>query len=301
MNIIKHHSTTGTDTRSVGQYCKKKKSPFRIAVLVICSLMLGIGSFGLGGYIGMRFNEQEALQKLSETVQENTTAATTVPAETAASATLETTKPEATTQPTESAEKIILPQYAQLHQENPDLYGWIKIEDTKIDYPVMHTPNDPEKYLHVNFKGEYSYAGLPFMDANCTADSDNLLIYGHNMLDGSMFRSLMEYEKQDYFEKHPVIRFDTLYDEQTYEVLAAFYDRVYYKTERVFKFYQFINAADEAEYNAAVEQFKSKSLYDTGVEAQYGDQLITLVTCAYHTENGRFVVVARKIEEIQEK
>lgn len=195
---------------------------------------------------------------------------------------------------TEPKEKTILPQYALLYRENTDLIGWVKVADTKLDYPVMHTPDDPEKYLHANFEGEYSYPGVPFLDAKCSPDSDNLLIYGHNMPNGSMFRSLMKYQEKNYWEAHPVIRFDTLYDEQEFEVLAAFYDRVYFKTEDVFKFYQFIDAEDEADYNNAIAQFKAKALYDTGVDASYGDQLITLVTCAYHTDNGRFVVVAKR-------
>ena len=178
--------------------------------------------------------------------------------------------------------------------DNADTIGWLRIDGTAIDYPVMHTPTDPEKYLHTNFKREYSFGGIPFIDANCSADSDNLLIYGHNMLDGSMFRSLPKYESKTYWQAHPTIHFDTLYEEGEYEVLAAFYDRVYYTYENCFKFYQFIDAADEADFNNAISNFRSKALYDTGVTAAYGDKLITLVTCAYHVEDGRFVVVARK-------
>lgn len=199
-----------------------------------------------------------------------------------------------TTAPTETQPKEILPQYAELAAQNPEMVGWIRIGDTTLDYPVMHTPEDPEKYLHTNFEEEYSYPGLPFIDAKCIMDSDNLLIYGHNMPNGTMFRSLLQYKEEDYWMEHPTICFDTLYEEQEYEVLAAFYDRVYYKTEDVFKFYQFIDAEDEEDFDNAIAQFQSKALYDTGVTATYGDKLITLVTCAYHTDNGRFVVVAKR-------
>lgn len=187
----------------------------------------------------------------------------------------------------------ILSQYQSVYEKNPELFGWIQIDNTRIDYPVMHTPDDPEKYLHMNFDGEYSFAGVPFVDAKCSADSDNLLIYGHNMTDGSMFRGIMKYQQKDFWQRNPVIRFNTLYEEQEFEVLAAFYDRVYYKTETCFKFYQFIDAADEADFDNAITQFKSKALYDTGVDAVYGDQLITLITCTDYTDNGRFVVVAK--------
>ena len=194
----------------------------------------------------------------------------------------------------DAASAAAIEQVRAVAADNADTIGWLRIDGTVIDYPVMHTPTDPEKYLHTNFKREYSFGGIPFIDANCSADSDNLLIYGHNMLDGSMFRSLPKYESKSYWQAHPTIHFDTLYEEGEYEVLAAFYDRVYYTYENCFKFYQFIDAADEADFNNAISNFRSKALYDTGVTAAYGDKLITLVTCAYHVEDGRFVVVARK-------
>lgn len=241
-------------------------------------------------------------------------AATTLPTQTAApdsseptitpavfsgTASAVTTLPPSTPVPTVPAEPeptkpVMLPQYVSLYQRNPDLFGWLRIEDTVIDYPIMYSPDEPGKYLHANFAGEYSYPGIPFVDDACTADSDNLLIYGHNMHDGSMFHSLMKYRSKSYWQSHPLIHFDTLYETGEYEVLAAFYDRVYYRDEDCFKFYQFIDAEDEADFDNAISNFQSKALYDTGVTAAYGDKLITLVTCSYHVEDGRFVVVARK-------
>lgn len=257
-----------------------------ITVLAVVILVLGI----VGVFLLSNHNADKDFQKMAARVQKQT-AQTTIPT-VWTETTVETT--EKTTTPTEETQPVILSQYAELYAQNSDLFGWIKIEGTAVDYPVMHTPDDREKYLHTNFEGEYSYPGVPFLDAACTADSDNLLIYGHNMPNGSMFRSIMKYQEKTYWEKHPTITFNTLYKEQEYEVLAAFYDRVYYKTETCFKFYQFIDAADEADFDNAIVQFQDKALYDTGVEASYGDKLITLVTCAYHTDNGRFVVVARR-------
>ena len=121
------------------------------------------------------------------------------------------------------------------------------------------------------------------------------MIYGHNMNNGTQFRTLMSYTDESFWEKHPVIQFSTLYETRTYEVMSCFRDRVYYKYEDVFKFYRFIDAADEADYDNAIAQFKSKALYDTGVNASYGDQLITLSTCEYSRKNGRMVIVAKKI------
>lgn len=201
--------------------------------------------------------------------------------------------------PSETTEPQLLSNMAELYGQNPDIVGWVKIENTKLDYPVMHTPNDPEKYLHLDFNEEYSLGGLPFVDANCcmSPESDNLLIYGHNMQNGTMFRALMSYDTITFWKEHPTISFSTLYEEREYEIIAAFYDRVYYKDEDCFKFYKFIDAEDETKFNEAMTYFKEHSLYDTGVSAEYGDNFITLVTCAYHVDNGRFVVVAKEITE----
>lgn len=195
---------------------------------------------------------------------------------------------------TEPPVKTILPKYAGFYQDNTEFFGWLRMEDTVLDYPVMRSHEDNDEYLYANFEGEYSYAGIPFADVKCSHDSDNIVIYGHNIRDGSMFRPLFKYEDEDYWKEHPTIMFSDLYEDYEYEVLSVFRDRVYYKYEDVFKFYQFIDAENEEDFDYAIEQLKEKSIYDTGVDAEYGDKLITLVTCAYHTENGRFVVVARR-------
>lgn len=217
----------------------------------------------------------------------------TAPTEIAAPTAVETV-PE-TTQ--ETAPEI-LPYFEEL-AGNPDFAGWIKIDGTKLDYPVMYTPEDGEKYLRRNFDGKYSVGGVPFIDKHCSLEprSDNLIVYGHNMKNGTMFHCLMEYAQRDYWQEHPVIHVSSLYEEKEYEVIAAFYDRVYLKTDTCFKFYQFIDAENEDHFNEAITYFKSHALYDTGIAAQYGDNLITLVTCSYHVDNGRFVVVAREKAE----
>lgn len=221
---------------------------------------------------------------------------TTEPVETTAETTEATT--EATTEP-EETEPTMVPELEEYYTENPDICGWLRISDTVIDYPVMYTPEDPEKYLRKDFDGSFSVAGELFVDGNCSLDpeSDNLIIYGHNMNNGSMFRTLMKYEEKTFWEQHPLIELDTLYEKRTYEVVSAFYDRVYYSYEDCFKFYQFIDAEDEAAYEDAVTYYKGHDLYDTGVTPEYGDRLLTLVTCAYHTDYGRFVVVAREVTE----
>ena len=201
------------------------------------------------------------------------------------------------TEPTEEAifdESKILQKYQSLYDKNNELFGWIKIENTNVNYPVMYCAYDNEKYLHADFYGNYLYEGIPYADMKCNRESDNILLYGHNMKNGTMFRDIIKYADKSFWEKHKTIMFSDLTKDYTYEVLAVFYDRIYKKSENVFKFYQFIDAENEEDFNYAISQFKQKSIYDTGVNAQYGDKLITLVTCAYHVENGRFVVVARR-------
>lgn len=196
---------------------------------------------------------------------------------------------------TELDKPQILPQYKELHEQNPDMAGWIEIEGTKLSYPVMYTPNDVEYYLRRDFEKNDSIAGTPFIGYDCTLEpcSDNLLLYGHNMKNGTMFTTILSYKGKDFWQESPTIQFDTLYETGEYEVMAAFYVTASVGNGH-FEFYNFTNAKDEEEFNKFVDTCKELSLYDTGVTAAYGDKLITLVTCSYHSENGRFVVVARK-------
>lgn len=216
-------------------------------------------------------------------------------------AAVETTTAETTvetTVPVETEPQMIASMEAE-YLKNQDMVGWIEIEGTKLNYPVMYTPNEKDKYLHMDFDQNWSVGGLPFIEDGCSLDpeSDNLIIYGHNMANGTMFHTLMSYDQQAFWEEHPTVKYTTLYEERTYEIIAAFYDRVYYKYEDCFKFYQFINARNEEHFNEAITYYKEHALYDTGVTAEYGDSLITLVTCAYHVDNGRFVVVAKDVTE----
>jgi len=188
-----------------------------------------------------------------------------------------------------------LPQYAELAKENSDLFGWIKIEGTKVDYPVMYTPDEPEYYLHRAFDKTKSTSGIPFLDGDYKEQGSNYLIYGHNMKNGTMFKTLLSYKDKEFYRKHSTIAFDTIYETGTYEVVGAFYSRVFYQNEQgVFRFYKYTDLSSPSVFSEYVEKVKKASLYDTGISASYGDTLLTLITCSYHTEHGRFVVVARK-------
>lgn len=186
-----------------------------------------------------------------------------------------------------------LPAYESLHERNPDYWGWLRIEGTQIDYPVMYTPEEPEKYLHRDFDGNPSARGVPFLDASCTGNCGNYLLYGHHMKDGTMFGILSAYAKADYWAKHPMILLRTADGEQTYAVLAAFYAKVYDQEDSgVFRYYQYTDLTEPEVFDEYMARIQAAALYDTGVSAAYGTQLLTLSTCNYHTKNGRFVVVA---------
>jgi len=188
----------------------------------------------------------------------------------------------------------MLEEYRELYARNTDMVGWIQIDGTVIDYPVMYTADD--FYLDHGFDREESKSGVPFIDRRCTVEpfGTNTIIYGHHMKNGTMFASLLRYEDEDYYREHPVIRFDTLYDHQEYEIIAVFRSRIYRKSDTVYKHYNFLSAESEDDFDEYIRHIKELALYDTGVDAAYGDRLLTLITCAYHTENGQFVVVARR-------
>lgn len=157
--------------------------------------------------------------------------------------------------------------------------------------------SDNEYYLTHNLNQEYDKNGSIFMDKDCDVlkPSTNFILYGHHMSSGRMFGKLGLYEKKSYYEEHPYIQFDTIYEKGTYEVMYVFRSRVFKEEEIVFKYYQFIDANSEQEFDSYMNEMAEMSLYDTGVTAQFGDQLLTLSTCDYQEKNGRFVVVAKKI------
>lgn len=191
----------------------------------------------------------------------------------------------------------ILEEYKMLYSLNQKLIGWVKIDDTYIDYPVLQTSNN-EYYIDHNFDQEQDRNGSIFLDAACTIlpRSTNLILYGHHMRSGRMFGQLNKYSSESFYEEHKLIQFDTIYERGTYEVMFVFRSKVYGESEIVFKYYQFINAASETEFNSYMREMAEMSLYDTGVTAEYGDELLTLSTCDYYTDYGRFVVVAKKVK-----
>ena len=199
------------------------------------------------------------------------------------------------TEPTDTIPELTaFEKYVAVYEQNSDFVGWMSIEGTNINYPVMQTIDEPNFYLKRAFDKSYSVYGVPYVQENCDlATSDNLVIYGHNMSNGSMFADLCKYESEDFYKEHPVIHFDTLTGYGEYEIVTVFKTVAYSKEG--FKYYHFVNAADEDAFNTFMDRCMELSLYDTGVYAEYGDKLITLSTCEYSRTNGRMVIVAKLI------
>lgn len=175
---------------------------------------------------------------------------------------------------------------SELVSMNSECFGWISISGTKINYPVMHTPSNPQKYLNKNFYGEYSFSGTPFLDARCSADSTNLIIYGHHMNNGTMFADLCNYTDYSYFTEHPTVVLETKDGVFVYSVFSVL------KVKSDDDWYKFTAVETEKSYEKWLSYAKTKSLYNTEITPVYGQQILTLSTCYGYNQDDRILVLA---------
>lgn len=175
---------------------------------------------------------------------------------------------------------------SELISMNSECFGWISIADTNINYPVMHTPSNPQKYLNKNFYGEYSFSGTPFLDSRCSADSTNLVIYGHHMNNGTMFADLCNYTDYSYFSEHPTVVLETKDGVFAYSVFSVI------KVKSDDDWYRFITTDLDKTYEKWISYSKTKSLYSTGITLVYGQQILTLSTCYGYNQDDRILVLA---------
>lgn len=196
-----------------------------------------------------------------------------------------------------TTEKTVLPDYTELYLQNSDMVGWISIDDTNINYPVVQSKDEPNFYLKHAFDKTYSDYGCPYVQENCNVKlpSDNLIIYGHHMNNGFMFADLVKYESKAFYDAHKTIHFNSLTDKVDYEVVAVFKTVAY--NQDGFRYYDFVDAEEKSDFDSYISNCKELALYNTGVTTEYGDKLITLSTCEYSRKNGRLVVVAKKVAE----
>ncbi len=199
--------------------------------------------------------------------------------------------------PETAGERRPLPQYAQLHEMNGEFFGWLTVEAVGIDYPVMYSPERPEYYLYRDFNEKKTGSGTPFIDGRCPADGNYYLIYGHLMENKTVFGRLPRFADEELWRENPRFRFDTVYEEREYEIVAAFYSRLYdADDEGVFRYYDYFDLSDPAVFEEYMRQVREAALYDTGVDAAWGDELLVLSTCSRHDADGRFVLVAKRIK-----
>ncbi len=246
-------------------------------------------------------------------------------------------------------ERETLKKYDELLKINPYVAGWLKIEGTLMDDPVVYTPGDQNYFLHRAIDGSEESKGTFFIAVNWQEGYNNTLIYGHNMKDGTAFGSLDKFADEAYGKEHHTICFDTLYEEREYELYAAFYSQIpvenleteedraaaeeelkeesiakieeegeeiaeeeltlkdialsyefgdvdIYRQQKDedngrFRYYFYTDLSEKEDFDYYAENVKERAIYDTGIEAEWGDEFVTLSTCSYHVENGRFVVV----------
>ncbi len=184
-----------------------------------------------------------------------------------------------------------------LYNKNNDLVGWLSIDNTATSYPVMHTDNE-DYYLYKDFYKNYYKAGSLYIDKNNKVNPRdiNLIIHGHNMKNGTMFGLLPRYKKEDYYKEHKTFTFYTLDEKQEYEIISVFLSKIYNINDEEYKYYKFLNTTNEKEYNQYIDFIKENSLYNIELTAKYPDELITLSTCDYTQENGRLVIVGKRIK-----
>ena len=269
------------------------------SVIMVLVVIFGVSAFFVIDYFTESQEQQSQFNELADIVSsiqsqtQPTQPTVTKPTEPAPTDPL--TGETVATEPTEPVPQEMLPEYAALYERNPDIVGWLKIDGTVINYPVMQTPDSPDFYLKRNFNKEYSSRGCLYVREQCDVftPSDNLTIYGHNMRDGSMLQPLNNYRNQEYWQKNNIITFDTLYGHHTYQIFSVFITSA--SVGKGFSYHLFVDAANEAEFNEFVTTCQSLALYDTGITPKFGDKIICLSTCEYSQANGRLVVVAVRV------
>lgn len=255
------------------------KKEICIAVMVVLTAVFAVSTYFIVSHHIQGKAQAELYDSLAEQVE-----ATVLESASA-------TEPEAT-------EPTMLPELADLYEQNKDLVGWISIEDTNINYPVVQSVDRQDFYLKHAFDGSYSDYGCPYVQEDCDIYySDNLVIYGHHMGNGSMFNNLEKFKSKDFWQEHKTVSFNTLMEKADYEIVAVFKTVAYTDSPDAFKYYRFVNAENADDFNTYIDRCKELSMYDTGVSAEYGDKLITLSTCEYSRNNSRLVVVAKRITE----
>lgn len=266
-----------------------KKKISTIAVISVFSIIILVCLISIVSQKITEYNEKAEFEKLAEIVTEETTNTDT---ETETIRKPNLLKVSDSDDELQTEQPVYCTTYYEPHSiselisMNSECFGWISISGTNINYPVMHTPSNPQKYLNKNFCGEYSYSGTPFLDARCSADSTNLIIYGHHMNNGTMFADLCNYTDYSYFTEHPTVVLETKDGAFACSVFSVM------KVKSDDDWYRFTTVGTEKSYNSRIEYAKEKSIYNTEITPVYGQQILTLSTCYGYNQDNRILVLA---------
>lgn len=257
---------------------RKKKINGKLITIIILSVILIVSIAYLIYYVYTQWQNKKMMEDLANFVA------------------TPNTEVSQNTSEEEQRKQTLLANLQKLKQQNSDLVGWLTVDGTEVNYPVVQIDNN-DYYVNHNFEKQSNELGSIFLDKDCSIEKPtaNFLIYGHRSNGGQMFETLTKYKKEDFYKEYPTFEFATLEEVSKYQIIAVFQSQVYLKSQDVFKYYFFKDAENEEEFNNYIENVKKLSLYNIAETAQYGDQLITLSTCDYHVEDGRFAIVAKKV------
>ena len=274
---------------------KSKIKFIRLAPAVLLSAVALLSAFMVTRDLSIQQKEKDEFKSLSEITVIGNDEFPPLPSADTVSKSKEKSKSKKDEQTNHTAEDtyVSAPVYEyryhsvqELISMNADCFGWISIPGTNVNYPVMHTPNDPQKYLNTSFYGEYSFSGTPFLDSRCSFDSTNLIIYGHHMNNGTMFADICSYRDYSYFTQHPTVVLETKDGTFAYSVFSVMTVR------SNDLWYGFTDSPTESAYNSRINYAKAHSVYDTGITPSFGMQILTLSTCCGSTGDSRILVLA---------
>ena len=298
--IMTHESRHKKDKKKVDTIHKNKKEQLYKVIHIISIIAVIVGIFLLVDILWISpSNSNKAIKEIQNLYESNNDQAPKediIPSITA--------EPDNQVSSTATTKDAPLDKFIPLLELNPDVKGWIQIEGTNINYPVLQSSvDDPEYYLTRNINKEEDRFGSIFLDTNTNIETptQSLLIHGHNMTStGNMFYELMNYNDLDFLKKNPVIQFDTLYEESLWKIFAVFKTNGSSAKEKLFD-YQRGSFIDSADFLNFVYQIKARSIFNIPLNISEEDHLLLLSTCSYELPNYRTVIVARKLRPDESK
>lgn len=191
-------------------------------------------------------------------------------------------------------EPVMIDEFVEYYNSNPDLIGWLSIPAIDVNLPLMYTPDDMDYYLHKSFDKEESTHGTLFVDCDGSMNDNTIIVYGHNMKDNSMFGALDLFKDSSFLDDNLVFQVSDLYKVYNYQIVAVVLDKVYSTSDTCFKYYNY-KGNDTTQYEDFVQWMNDKSLNELNLDISKGDNFIVLSTCSYHTEDGRLAIVAKRL------